>query len=83
MGLISDSDVNVRLGTTDALNELYYTGLGCAKLGSDNKIKYYLKNIPTGIININIFNQVDEILEDYEGNAPSNILLCLKFTYEF
>ena len=45
MGIISDTDVNVRLGTTDALNELYYTGFGSAKLGSDNKIKYYLKNI--------------------------------------
>ena len=65
MGIISDTDVNVRLGTTDALNELYYTGLGSAKLASDNKIKYYLKNIPTGIININIFNQVDEVLEDF------------------
>ena len=83
MGIISDTDVNVRLGTTDALNELYYTGLGSAKLASDNKIKYYLKNIPTGIININIFNQVDEALDDYEGNAPSNVLLCLKFIYEF
>ena len=83
MGIISDTDVNVRLGTADALNELYYTGLGSAKLASDNKIKYYLENIPTGIININIFNQVDEVLEDYEGNAPDNVLLCLKFKYEF
>ena len=49
-------------------SRLYYTGLGSAKLGSDNKIKYYLKNIPTGIININIFNQINEVLEDVEGN---------------
>ena len=83
MGVISDTDVNVRLGTTDTLNELYYTGLGSAKLGSDNKIKYYLKDIPTGIININIYNQNNNVLLDFDDDPPSNILLCLKFTYEF
>ena len=52
IGIISDTDVNVRLDTTDALNELYYNVLGSVKLGSDNKIKYYLKDVPSGIISI-------------------------------
>ena len=74
MGVISDTNINVRLGTTDQMNELYYTGLGCAKLGNDNKIKYFLKDVPTGIININVYNELNNVLLDYENNAPSNVM---------
>ena len=45
MGLISNDNANVGIGTTYQINEFYYNGLGSAKLGSDNKIKYYLKDI--------------------------------------
>ena len=83
MGVISDTNVNVRIGTTDQMNELYYTGLGCAKLGNDNKIKYYLKNIPSGIININVYDEANTVLIDYEDSPSYNVLLCLKFIYEF
>ena len=83
MGLVPTNNVNVRLGTTDQMNEFYYTGLGSAKLESENKIKYYLKNIPSGIININIYNELNNVLLDYENNPPENVLLCLKFKYEF
>ena len=93
MGLINNNNSNIRLGTTYALNNFYYNGLGSIKLGSDNKIKYNLKDIPNGIIHINITgfnNSTANYLENYlvditspAGNAPSNVLLCLKFTYEF
>ena len=83
MGLIPTNNVNVRLGTTSALNNYYYSGLGSAKLESENKIKYYLKNIPSGIININIYNELNNVLLDYENNPTANVLLCLKFKYEF
>ena len=83
MGLIPTNNINVRLGTTEALNNYYYSGLGSSKLESENKIKYYLKNIPSGIININIYNELNNVLLDYENNPPANVLLCLKFKYEF
>ena len=56
-----------------------------------DRLKYYLKDFPNGIININIIGNnnslnvdeyVDGLLIDAFGNAPSNVLLCLKFTYE-
>ena len=97
MGLISNDNANVGLGTTYQLNVFYYNGLGSAKLGIDNKIEYYLKDVPSGMLNIIITgynnnnpNGLGTYLENYlvdinypAGNAPSNILLCLKFTYEF
>ena len=88
MGIISNNNADVNIGTTYTLTNFYYNGLG-----SDNKIKYNLKDIPNGIININITgfnNSTANYLENYlvditspAGNAPSNVLLCLKFTYEF
>ena len=93
MGIISNNNADVNIGTTYTLTNFYYNGLGSIKLGSDNKIKYDLKDIPNGIININITgfnNSTANYLENYlvditspAGNAPSNVLLCLKFTYEF
>ena len=95
MGIISNNNADVNIGTVYTLTNFYYNGLGSIKLGSDNKIKYNLKDIPNGIININITgfnNSIDTAtyLENYlidinspAGNAPSNVLLCLKFTYEF
>ena len=47
------------------------------------KIKYYLKDIPSGIININIYNELNTVLLDYENNPSANVLLCLKFKCEF
>ena len=93
MGIISNTNADVNIGTTYTLTNFYYNGLGSIKLGSDNKIKYNLKDIPNGIININITgfnNSTASYLGNYlvditspAGNAPSNVLLCLKFTYEF
>ena len=83
MGIISNNNADVNIGTTYTLTNFYYNGLGSIKLGSDNKIKYNLKDIPNGIININIYNELNNVLLDYENNPPSNVLLCLKFTYEF
>ena len=93
MGIISNNNADVNIGTAYTLTNFYYNGLGSIKLGSDNKIKYNLKDIPNGIININITgfnNSTASYLENYlvditspAGNAPSNVLLCLKFTYEF
>ena len=40
MGLIPTNNVDVRLGTTSALNNYYYSGLGSAKLESNNKILF-------------------------------------------
>ena len=40
MGVISDNNVNVRLGTTAAMNNYYYSGLGSSKLESENKILF-------------------------------------------
>ena len=98
MGLISNDNANVGIGTTYQMNEFYYNGLESAKLVGDNKIKYCLKDIPNGIININItgYNNgtgtpvpytenylLDRNPSTGATNPPSNVLLCLKFTYEF
>ena len=93
MGIISNNNADVNIGTTYTLTNFYYNGLGSIKLVSDNKIKYNFKDIPNGIINIIITgfnNSTGTYLENYliditspTANAPSNVLLCLKFTYEF
>ena len=89
LGLINNQSTTLRLGSGGGLSTYDYSNNGCAKL-QDNKIKYYLNDVPTGIININItgYNNstgsyVENYLLDNQFNAPSNILLCLKFTYEF
>ena len=82
MGLIPGDNVTARLGTGGGISNYDYSSLGSCKL-DDNKIKYYLKDIPTGIININIYNQNNGDLLDFDNDPPSNILLCLKFIYEF
>ena len=95
-GLISGDNQSARLGSAGGLSTYDYSNLGSCKL-DDNKIKYYLRDIPTGIININITgynNSIDTAIyiENYlvdrntltgATNPPSNVLLCLKFTYEF
>ena len=83
MGLIQGNSLGAKMGlTTYSLQNFYYSDKSCEKL-IDNKIKYYLKDIPSGIINIYICDPNNETLYDVNGNEPTNTLLCLKFTYEF
>ena len=90
MGLIQNNSTLANFNpTTLVIDNFYYSDKSCEKL-IDNKIKYNLKDIPTGMININIIGNnnytgtyLDEFLKDVLFNNPSNILLCLKFTYEF
>ena len=88
LGLIPGDNESVRLGAAGGLSTFDFSSLGSCKL-NNNKIKYNLKDIPTGMININIIGNnnytgtyLDEFLKDVLFNNPSNILLCLKFTYE-
>ena len=88
-GLINNQSTTLRLGLGGGLSTYNYSNNGCAKL-NDNKIKYYLNDIPTGIININIIGYnnitgtyIEKNLADLLVNPPSNVLICLKFTYEF
>ena len=39
--------------------------------------------MPSGIINIYVCDENNKIIYDVNGSEPSNVLLCLKFTYEF
>ena len=89
LGLIPGDNESVRLGAAGGLSTFDFSSLGSCKL-NNNKIKYNLKDIPTGMININIIGNnnytgtyLDEFLKDVLFNNPSNLLLCLKFTYEF
>ena len=90
-GLINNQSTTLRLGSGGGLSTYDYSNNGSEKL-EENKIKYYLNDIPTGMININIivYNNTGTggtyqflNLIDISENAPSNVLLCLKFTYEF
>ena len=89
LGLINNQSTTLRLGSSGGLSTYDYSNNGSAKL-HDKKIKYYLNDAPTGIININITgynnstgNYLENYLLDNQFIAPSNVLLCLKFTYEF
>ena len=91
MGIIPGDNACVKIGTSNTLTYYEFSNLGSSDI-NDNKIKYYLNDIPTGMININIigYNNTGTggtyqflNLVDISGNAPSNVLLCLKFTYEF
>ena len=93
MGIIPGDNACVKIATSNILTYYEFSNLGSSDI-NDNKIKYYLKDVPNGIINININiignsnslnvdNYVDGLLVDAFGNPPSNVLLYLKFTYEF
>ena len=89
LGLINNQSTALKLGSGGGLSTYDYSNNGCAKLNV-NKIKYYLNDIPTGMININIIGYNNSTgtyefinLLDISGNEPTNTLLCLKFTYEF
>ena len=53
LGLINNQSTTLRLGSGGGLSTYDYSNNGSEKL-EENKIKYYLNDIPTGIINISI-----------------------------
>ena len=82
LGLIQNNSILAYFNTTTlAIDNFYYSDKSSEKL-IDNKIKYYLKDIPNGIINIVLYNDGNTVLLDVENQAPKSVLLCLKFTYE-
>ena len=89
LGLINNQSTTLRLGAGGGLSTYDYSNNGSEKL-EENKIKYYLNDIPTGMININIIGYnnitgtyIEENLVDLLTYPPANVLLCLKFIYEF
>ena len=83
LGLIQNNSTLANFNpTTLVIDNFYYSDKSCEKL-IDNKIKYNLKDIPNGMINIILYNDENTVLLDVENQEPKSLLLCLKFTYEF
>ena len=82
LGLIQSNSTLANFNpTTLAVDNFYYSDKSCEK-SINNKIKYNLKDVPNGMINIILYNDNNTILFDVEDQVPKSVLLCLKFTYE-
>ena len=81
LGLIQNNSTLANFNPTTLVIDNFYYYKSCEKL-INNKIKYNLKDIPNGMINIILYNDENTILLDVENQDPKSLLLCLKFIYE-
>ena len=83
MGIIGNDLLSIQYPNdgTNAISLINISSKTCSKL-KDNNIKYNLNNAPSGFIDIHVYSDANIILVDKNGNAPSSVIICLKFTYE-
>ena len=66
---------------SDVVHSINVSGKTSAKL-INNNVRYLINSIPNGYINVMIYSESNINLVDVDGNPPSSVCLCLKFTYE-